>query len=63
MLDVDELLDTLDRRVREGYLYGDFQFATDPQSRGFLRTGVLSCYRPMDRVRPVPRDQRRALAE
>jgi FAD/FMN-containing dehydrogenase len=59
MMGVDELVAALDRRVREGHLYGDFQFATDPQSRGFLREGVLSCYRPMDRVRPVPQGQRR----
>lgn len=59
IMEVEELIDALDQRVREGYLYGDFQFATDPQSSGFLRTGVLSCYRPTDRVRPIPPNQRR----
>jgi FAD/FMN-containing dehydrogenase len=59
LLDVERLIDAFDRRIADGCLYGDFQFATDPTQRGFLRTGVLSCYRPMDRVRPIPPRQRR----
>jgi FAD/FMN-containing dehydrogenase len=59
MLEVAELMDALDARIAEGYLYGDFQFATDPSDAGFLRTGVLSCYRPTSRVRPIPMGQRR----
>ncbi len=39
MMDVDELVDALDQRIRDGHTYGDFQFATDPQSRGFLPHG------------------------
>ena len=45
---IDQLPELFDRRLREGYEYGDFQFATDPASREFLRTGVLSCYRPVE---------------
>ncbi len=31
-----------------GALYGDFQFAIDPEDReGFLRRGVVSCYEPV----------------
>jgi FAD/FMN-containing dehydrogenase len=59
LLDIEQLIDALDQRIADGYLYGDFQFATDPTHRGFLRTGVLSCYRPTDRVRPIPERQRR----
>ncbi len=59
MLDVEELMQMLDRRIADGHLYGDFQFATDPTHRGFLRTGVLSCYRPTECVRPIPPAQRR----
>ena len=59
MLDVEQLIDALNQRIADGYLYGDFQFSTDPTHRGFLRTGVLSCYRPTDRVRPIPQTQRR----
>jgi FAD/FMN-containing dehydrogenase len=59
MLEIESLIDTLERRIEEGYLYGDFQFATDPANDSFLRTGVLSCYRPTDDVRPIPPGQRR----
>jgi FAD/FMN-containing dehydrogenase len=59
MLDVEQLIEALDGRIAEGYLYGDFQFATDPTDPGFLRTGVLSCYRPTERIRPFPQAQRR----
>jgi FAD/FMN-containing dehydrogenase len=59
LLDIEQLVEALDERIAEGYLYGDFQFATDPRDEAFLRKGVLSCYRPTDRVRPVPPRQRR----
>jgi FAD/FMN-containing dehydrogenase len=59
MLEIEALIETLERRILDGYLYGDFQFATDPTHSSFLRTGVLACYRPTDRVRPVPSTQRR----
>jgi FAD/FMN-containing dehydrogenase len=59
MLEVEALIHTLERRIAEGYLYGDFQFATDPAHGSFLRTGVLSCYRRTDRIRPIPQGQRR----
>ncbi|HKS57776.1 MAG TPA: FAD-binding oxidoreductase [Steroidobacteraceae bacterium] len=59
LLDIDQLIDAFEGRIAEGYLYGDFQFATDPAHAGFLRTGVLSCYRPTDRLRPIPPEQLR----
>lgn len=59
LLDIDEVIEAIDERIADGCLYGDFQFATDPRDDTFLRTGVLSCYRPTDRVRPIPSRQRR----
>jgi FAD/FMN-containing dehydrogenase len=59
LLDIEALIDTLNERIDAGYLYGDFQFATDPMHEGFLRTGVLSCYRPLEREKPIPPNQRR----
>lgn len=58
-LDIDELIDAFDERIAGGHLYGDFQFATAPESPEFLRTGVLSSYRPIAADRPIPADQRR----
>jgi FAD/FMN-containing dehydrogenase len=50
---VDRLPDLFDRRIREGFEYGDFQFATDTYSREFLQAGVFSCYRPVDVDAPM----------
>jgi FAD/FMN-containing dehydrogenase len=58
-LDIDGLMDAFDERIADGHLYGDFQFATAPESPEFLHTGVLSSYVPVEPDRPVPREQRR----
>ena len=58
-LEIDSLIDAFDERIAAGHLYGDFQFATAPDSPEFLRTGVLSSYRPVADDREIPKDQRR----
>jgi len=55
---IDDLNQLFDERIRDGFLYGDFQFATDPTTDDFLRRGVFSCYRPIERSGPPPADQR-----
>lgn len=37
-----------ERRIADGYVYGDFQFAVDGTRDSFLRRGVFSCYQPVD---------------
>ena len=59
--EVDGLMERLRERIAAGALYGDFQFATDPANRNFLRTGILSCYLPTGNVKPIPTRQRRLL--
>jgi FAD/FMN-containing dehydrogenase len=54
---VDDLPDLFDLRTREGYEFGDCQFATDPGSREFLQVGVFSCYRPITPDLPIAQDQ------
>jgi FAD/FMN-containing dehydrogenase len=44
---IDGLTDAFDERRADGFLYGDFQFATDEASDDFLSRGVFSCYRPV----------------
>jgi FAD/FMN-containing dehydrogenase len=51
-----------DERIADGFQYGDFQFAIDPASRDFLRSGVFSCYRPVE-DRPIPEGQRALSAD
>lgn len=46
--DMDEIIRDFDRRIAEGFLYGDFQFSINEKSPNFLRRGVFSCYRPVD---------------
>lgn len=45
------------RRISEGHLYGDFQFAIDPRSPDFLDWGLLSTYRPLRSDAAVPDGQ------
>lgn len=48
VMNVDDLVPAVERRIAEGYLFGDFQYATDHTSADFLRRGVFSCYRPIE---------------
>ena len=57
MARVDDLPELFDRRIREGFEFGDWQFATDAHSEEFLRSGVFSCYRPVAGIVPIPDDQ------
>ncbi|MEA2239861.1 MAG: hypothetical protein QOC81_4585 [Thermoanaerobaculia bacterium] len=45
---IDGIVESIDQRITDGYLYGDFQFSIDETSPGFLRDGVFACYRPTD---------------
>jgi FAD/FMN-containing dehydrogenase len=54
VIDSDALPAAFARRIAEGYEFGDFQYATDPTSDDYLRTGVFSCYRPVDDATPMP---------
>lgn len=54
----DGLIAAFDDRIRNGFLYGDFQFAIDPNSDDFLHKGVFSCYRPVDPATPMPEHQK-----
>jgi len=58
-LEIDSLIEAFDERIAAGHLYGDFQFATAPDSPEFLRTGVLSSYRQVPDDCDIPKDQLR----
>lgn len=53
----DTLMDAFERRIDEGYLYGDFQFSIDERSENFLRRGIFSCYQPVPDDTPIPAGQ------
>jgi len=51
--DTKNIIQSFNERIADGYLYGDFQFATDSTRDSFLRRGVFSCYRPVDPDTPA----------
>lgn len=58
VIDIEDAVPAAERRIREGYLYGDFQFDVDPDSPDFLTKGVFCGYRPIDDDRQPPEGQR-----
>ena len=51
--DIKNIMQSFEQRIADGYLYGDFQFATDSSRDSFLSRGVFSCYRPVDPATPL----------
>jgi FAD/FMN-containing dehydrogenase len=51
---VDDLIPTFDKRIADGFQYGDFQFSIEHASEDFLHKGVFSCYRPIPMNAPMP---------
>lgn len=47
------IMDRFEQRIRDGYLYGDYQFATDETRDSFLARGVFSCYQPVPPDTPL----------
>lgn len=56
LADTGDLMALLKQRVRDGFLYGDFQFAIDDRDDGFLKRGVCSCYQPVADDTPLTED-------
>lgn len=46
ILELQDALHVIRRRMQQGCLYGDFQFVIDPNDPAFLQRGVLACYEP-----------------
>ena len=59
VIDIDKLMPAFEQRIADGYLYGDCQFSIDPESDGFLRRGVFSCYQPVEVSPSVSSGQKR----
>jgi FAD/FMN-containing dehydrogenase len=54
VVDVEDLMEAYERRIRNGFLYGTFLYDANPESDDFLRKGVFVCYRPVDTPKSVP---------
>lgn len=55
--DLKDIPQMFEQRINDGYLYGDFQYATDSNRDSFMRRGVFSCYRPVDPATPITQNQ------
>ena len=53
LAETSTVMERLEERIRDGYLYGDYQFATDSTRDSFLRRGVFSCYQPVPTDTPL----------
>jgi hypothetical protein len=60
---VKELLPWVDKRLQQGFLYGDCQYSTDLQSEPAAHQGVFSCYQPVDTSTPIAESQKQLSAE
>lgn len=61
VIDVDDAMSAIYRRVNAGCTFGDFQYSIDPDDRhAFLRRGVFPCYQPLADDDPAGVDDDRA---
>jgi len=51
---MDDLIASFEKRITDGFQYGDFQFSIEHASEDFLHKGVFSCYRPVPIDTPIP---------
>jgi FAD/FMN-containing dehydrogenase len=49
----DDLIPAFEKRIADGFQYGDFQFSIEQASEDYLRKGVFSCYRPVPINTPI----------
>ncbi len=54
VIELEDASNAIYRRVEEGCLYGDFQYAIDHSEERFMRKGVFACYRPAAIDAPEP---------
>ena len=60
---VKDLLPWVEKRIEQGYVYGDCQYSTYLQPDAQTHPGVFSCYRPVDAATPMPKDQKQLSAK
>lgn len=58
MVRADELVANFEKRIKEGYTLGDWQYAIDEKSNDFLNLGVFSCYKPVPIDTPIKDEQK-----
>ncbi len=59
----DDLIAAFEKRITDGFQYGDFQFSIEHASEDFLHKGVFSCYRPVPMDTPIPLEEKQLADE
>lgn len=59
----DDVIAAFEKRIGDGFQYGDFQFSIDRDSEDFLHKGVFSCYRPVPIETPIRPEEKQLTDE
>jgi FAD/FMN-containing dehydrogenase len=57
------LIEAFEKRIADGFVYGDFQFSIERDSDDFLHKGVFSCYKPVSPDTPVTMNEKQLTDE
>jgi FAD/FMN-containing dehydrogenase len=60
---VKDLLLAVEKRVKDGFEYGDCQYSTDLLGEAPAHAGVFSCYKPVSADTPIPEGQKQLSRE
>jgi FAD/FMN-containing dehydrogenase len=60
---VKDLLPWVEKRLQQGFLYGDCQYSTDLETDAESHAGVFSCYRSVGADTPILKDQKQLTGE
>ena len=63
LIEVKDFIPLVSARIRDGFLYGDFQYAIDPKSDDFMRRGIYSLYRPVNKPLSIAGEQKEMKAD
>ncbi len=53
LAETGSIIERFEERIRDGHLYGDYQFTTDATRDSFLHSGIFSTYQPVDDDTPL----------
>jgi FAD/FMN-containing dehydrogenase len=57
--ETSQIIDRFEERIAEGFQYGDYQFATEPNRDSFLARGIFSSYQPVPDGTPLTQNPTR----
>lgn len=58
IIEIKDLMPWVQKRLDEGFVYGDCQYSIDPNPDSLSHPAVFSCYRPVDDGREIARGQK-----